>query len=104
MNKRPISLEVNQRDGSIWSVPVEFIARNRAEYYKSEFGGDVERSLAEDTWPLFEDSHYVVQDWAISNMSWEDFGNLPVCVEVASPPLTLRDFEFAWINGEKVVR
>jgi hypothetical protein len=40
-------------DGSEWAYSVMDIARNRAEHYADEYGGDVERSLAEDTLPLF---------------------------------------------------
>lgn len=47
-------MTVEMPDGSKWGVPVEMIARSRAAYYANEFDGDVERSLAEDTLPLFE--------------------------------------------------
>jgi hypothetical protein len=32
---------------------IQLIATHRAEYYAKEFGGDLYRSLAEDTLPLF---------------------------------------------------
>ena len=64
-------LVLQMPDGSEWGVPVEVIARNRAEHYKSEFGDDVERSLAEDTMPLFEDD-YEIEEWASNNMNWQD--------------------------------
>lgn len=51
-------MTVQMRDGSIWAVPVSVIARDRAKHYASEFDGDIERSLAEDTLPLFKDSDY----------------------------------------------
>lgn len=59
-------------NGDKWRVPLEIIARNRAEYYKHEFGDDVERSLREDTMPLFTDDGFEVSDWAMNNMSWSD--------------------------------
>jgi len=40
-------------DGSKWGVNVNEVAKNRAENYADEFDDDVERSLAEDTFPLF---------------------------------------------------
>lgn len=45
-------MTIEMQDGSIWGVPVEMIAKNRAAHYAHEFDGDVERSLAEDTIPL----------------------------------------------------
>ena len=62
----PKMLTVDMPDGSVWAVPVMLIARNRAEHYKGEFGGDIERSLAEDTVPLFSESDYEIRDWAQS--------------------------------------
>jgi hypothetical protein len=52
MKELPKYLTIKQSDGSVWGVPVEMIARNRAEFYASEFDGDVEQSLQEDTLPL----------------------------------------------------
>lgn len=59
------------QNGEVWVVPVHVIAMNRAEYYADEFDGSVERSMAEDTVPLFEDDAEV-EDWAQNNMNWED--------------------------------
>ena len=89
-------LTVEMPDGSIWGVPVEMIAKNRAAHYASEFGGDVERSLAEDTLPLFEDD-YEIQDWAVNNMHWSSFDGHHVKLRDALPP----DFLRVWMNGEK---
>lgn len=90
-------MTVKMRDGSVWGVPVEMIARNRAEHYASEFGGDVERSLAEDTIPLFEADVYEIQDWASNQMDWSDFDGHQV--RLMSPPDP--DFQDAWMSGEK---
>lgn len=92
-------LTIEQSDGSVWAVPVSIIARNRAEHYASEFDGDVERSLAEDTNPLFEADDYEVRDWAANNMNWKDVAEHAFLVRKA-PPL---DFQEAWCNGEKAV-
>lgn len=97
MNRRYLS--VTQSDGSKWGVPVDLIARNRAAHYAHEFDGDVEKSLAEDTGPLFEHDSYSVEDWAANNMNWSDFDGHQVKLADA-PPL---DFQEAWINGEKEV-
>lgn len=89
-------MTVKMPDGSKWGVPVEMIARNRATHYASEFNGDVERSLVEDTLPFFEQSDYAIEDWAKNNMSWSDFDGHQVKVSDAPPP----DFQHAWMNGE----
>ena len=90
-------LTVTMPDGSVWGVPVEMIARDRAKHYASEFGGDVERSLAEDTLPMFEDDEYEIEDWAVNNMNWSDFDGHQV--KIADPPEP--DFQEAWMSGPK---
>jgi len=80
------------------AVPVATIARNRAEHYKHEFGGDVERSLAEDTWPLFELDSFECEDWARNNMNWSDVKDAHVTIEREVPPGP--DFQEAWTDAE----
>lgn len=89
-------MTVKMPDGSKWGVPVEMIARSRATHYASEFGGDVERSLAEDTIPMFEASDYEIKDWAKNQMNWSDFDGHQVKVVDAPTP----DFQEAWMRGE----
>ena len=89
-------MTVEMPDGSKWGVPVELIARNRATHYASEFGGDVERSLAEDTLPMFEESDYEISDWAKNQMNWSDFDGHQVKVSDAPTP----DFQEAWLSGD----
>lgn len=86
-------------DGSRWGVPVDMIARNRATHYAKEFGGDVERSLGEDTLPLFAESKYEITDWAVNQMNWCDFDPYQVKVKDAPPP----DFQEAWMTCDKHV-
>lgn len=91
-------LMVDMPDGSKWGVPVDLIARNRAAHYAHEFDGDIERSLAEDTIPLFDDDEYEVEDWAANNMNWKD-------VEAHARKLqdAQTDFQEGWVNGDKAV-
>lgn len=102
-------LVIEQKDGSMWGVPVEIIARNRAEHYKGEFGGDIEHSLAEDTIPLFSNDAPTlicsesagdreIHDWASNNMNWSDVE--PHAVKVMNAPAEALDFQEAWVNGE----
>lgn len=89
---------VEMPDGSIWAVPVEVIARSRAAYYAEEFGGDIERSLAEDTNPLFEEDSYEIEDWARGNMDWADVKDH--AERVQEPSATDTDYQEGWVNGE----
>lgn len=92
-------LTVKQSDGSVWGVPVDVIARHRAKHYAFEFDGDVEKSLAEDTLPLFNFDNYEVEDWAVNNMNWSDVSEHALKLQDA-PPL---DFQDAWMSGDKQV-
>jgi len=90
-------MTVEMPDGSKWGVPVEMIAFDRAQHYAREFDGDIDRSLEEDTTPLFEAYDYAIQDWAISNMNWSDFNGHQVKLADAPKP----DFQDAWMSGDK---
>lgn len=79
-------LLVEFKDGSTWKIPVRRIALDRAEAHKEEFGGDVVRSLAEDTEPLFTADPEQVIDWFLGNMEWGDVENAAVCVVQPTPP------------------
>jgi hypothetical protein len=87
-------LQVTMPDGTKWNVPVDIIARNRAMYYASSFGNDVQRSLNEDTLPLFEGSVQEIHDWATTNMDWRDVSG--VACKVHEPFV---DYEEGWLNG-----
>lgn len=83
-----------------FAIPVDVIARDRATHYAPlEFDGNVERSLAEDTMPLFEADPFEVRDWASNNMNWSDVAM--VAFKLAPPELP--DMQEAWNNGEKDV-
>lgn len=92
-------LVVLMPDGSRWSVPILPIARNRARHYASEFDGDIERSLNEDTLPLFRSDDYEVYDWAQNNMNWSDVVDLATKEEDPDPV----DYQDGWVNGDKEV-
>ena len=95
----PTHLRVTMPDGSLWDVPVDVIARNRAERYKDEFGDDVERSLVEDTLPLFASDNRQIRSWAAGNMDWSDVRDVARQVpHYDRPPV---DFQEGWVNGEK---
>lgn len=89
-------LRIEMPDGSKWDVPVMIIAKNRAKYYKDEFGGDVEKSLKEDTLPLFIDD-YEIHDWAANNMNWDD---VKAFAKKAPDEKREIDFQEGWVNGD----
>ena len=91
-------LRITMPDQSKWDVPVMLIARNRADHYKSEFGDDIERSLAEDTIPLFDSDDYEIEDWASNNMNWDEVKEHAVRAEDGEV-----DYQEGWVNGEKEI-
>lgn len=92
-------LLITMPDESVWAVPVEVIAINRATSYTREFGDDVQTSLDQDTWPLFNSNPFEIEDWAANNMNWSD---------VAAHARLIRegetDYQEGWVNGEKEVK
>lgn len=92
-------LRITMTDGSKWEVPVRVIAKHRAEHYKHEFGNDLQRSLDEDTMPLFIADDFEIEDWAANNMDWNDVSFFARKVKEPDPPY----FDEGWRNGEKEV-
>lgn len=90
-------MTIEMPDSSVWAVPVEMIARNRAAYYADQFGDDIEKSLQEDTIPLFEADEEEIEDWAVNNMDWADFHGHQI--RVSSPDSV--DYQAGWIDGKK---
>lgn len=92
-------LTVKMPNNDVYGVPVDVIARNRAAFYAYEFDGDVERSLREDTLPLFEGDAYEVTDWAKNNMNWSDVKHAAFKIESWHI-----DFQRGWTHGDVAVR
>lgn len=87
---------VTMENGEKWSVPVSMIAQDRATYYAAiDFGGDVGKSLKEDTIPLFSSDDYEIEDWAKNNMDWLDVEKHATLKEKSST-----DYQEGWMNGE----
>lgn len=93
-------LRVEMPDGSRWDVPVDVIARSRATYYAHEIDGNVERSLREDTLPLFAEDESEIYDWAANNMNWSDVVSFAERVPDSGRPV---DYQEGWCNGEKEI-
>lgn len=95
--KKVMTLEMP--DGSKWAIPLLVIAKNRALHYAHEFDGDLDRSLIEDTLPLFNLDPYEAVDWASGNMDWDDVKDFSYLLSPASE----HDFNEAWASGTKEV-
>lgn len=88
---------------SVWKIPAEFIARNRAEYYiDSDIKkGDVAKEdrvkaiNAEIKYAL--DSPEEIVDWAQCNMDWEDVAELAEKVADIKDKIEYSD---EWTNSE----
>lgn len=97
-------LQIDMPNGSKWGVPVDVIARNRAEHYAHEYGGDIEKSLIEDTMPLFEKHKYEIEEWAENNMNWSDVKD---CAKLLVPAILHEvvecNYQDGWINGDKKI-
>lgn len=94
-------LFVDMPDGLTYGIPVELIARHRAESYVDEFDNDITKSLLEDTIPYFEERDYNIRDWASNNMNWSEVkAHAMVLTKKIEPDL----YDDAWCNGEWSVK
>lgn len=94
-------LRVTMPDGSRYDVPVMIIAENRAKFYADISEIPVEEALGE-TENLFKEDNYEIEEWASSNMNWdevEDHATL-VIEELEKPKI---DFQDGWVNGNKEI-
>lgn len=83
-------------NGIEYLIPVIEIARDRAKHYAHEYNDNIEKSLAEDTIPLFEENEDEIIDWAKDNMKFADVCKFAtVCSREVKP-----NFEQEWINND----
>jgi len=94
-------LRVTFGDGvGVYDVPLDVIARDRAKHYAREFDGDTQRSLDEDTMPLFTDYPFEAEDWAANNMDWRDVK----AHAIHRPELTKKfNLDREWMSANKEV-
>ncbi len=88
-------LTVRMPDNTVWSIATKVIAENRAAYFANEFGYDIERSLNEDTLPLFENYSEEIWGWASNNMNWKNFEGYRFIIENSGI-----DYDKAWAKME----
>lgn len=63
---------IKVNDSLLCKIPLIIIAKNRASHFANEYNGDIEKSMRDDTVPLFLSDEYEIKDWAQNNMNWSD--------------------------------
>jgi len=91
-------LDVKMPDGSMWTVPADYIARHRATEICAD---DKETTFDEEVDFALEDA-FELKDWAANNMNWTDVAHL--ARKVMDPgPMSPDDFQEGWVNGDKTI-
>lgn len=94
-------LLINMPDGLTYGVPVNFIARNRAERLAKElFNGDTIQSLIQDTLPFFEADEQNIRDWATQEISWDTVKNI---AQPLQRKISADEYQAAWQQGESKI-
>lgn len=91
-------LRVTMPDSSVWDVPAEIVAKDRASYYKEKDPtsyGTPERTYTAE-FDITMDDEYELIDWARNNMDWDDVKEFAVEDTEPDEP----DFQEGWLNGE----
>lgn len=96
-NLKHKKLKVTMSDGTVWTIPVDIIAMDRAAYFMNEFSGSLERSLNEDTIPFFNSNENEVKEWAINQMEWKTIKDYARLVHVRHA-----NYEKEWVIGEHI--
>lgn len=88
---------VHMGDGSIWGVPAQVIADNRAKYYADCDPNTTYQAEFDAMIEWFDSKDYEFQDWAQNNMNWDDVKEYAFLIKRDVPEL---DFQDGWVNGE----
>lgn len=94
-------LRIEMPDGSVWELPAQMIAHERAKYYAESDAGrpdgdEFDRVYAEEVeYSLSEDSELL--DFAAGNFNWSDVQSS--CRMVEGPKSV--DYDAGWRNGRK---
>jgi hypothetical protein len=102
------TIRFSPSDGSVWSVPAEVVADNRARHYALRDSQDETydpRLLYEDVYTqeyaytLSDDDELL--DWAANNMNWEDVRAHAYRIQEPPPPEV--DLAKEWTNMDRWV-
>jgi hypothetical protein len=89
-----IYYEFTTSRGQVWRVPVLIIAADRAKYFAKDYGGDMDKSMNEDTIPLFNRHPDEIEDWARNNMDWADVKDCAALIDDCQSV----DMQGQWVN------
>ena len=95
-------IRIEMPDGSLWDVPAEIVAHNRAKYYADKDTGETcgekhtKAYLHELEYTLRDDDE--LTDWAANNMNWEDVQASATMYQAGSC-----DYQEGWVNGHKTI-
>jgi hypothetical protein len=83
-------------DDTVWDIPCEEIAKDRAKYYAN---ADPDTTYeTEFAYTMSKDTELL--DWASNNMDWADVKD--VATQVVTPDIQ-PDYDDAWINAAKEI-
>jgi len=88
-------IELKFEDGEIWQIPLEFVAKHRAEYYKTKKEDDFDYR-GELYFAMIDD--YEGHDWLQNNMDFEDFKEVVKIIPNTDPQT--KD----WVNAEVEIK
>ena len=94
INDMTKQIQITMPDGSIWGVPAELVAQDRADYYGDKEGEEMRKEEYANT--LADNSELL--DWAANNMNWNDVAHAAILIQPGRV-----DFQEGWLNGHKRV-
>lgn len=96
-------LRVTMPNLSVWEIPADVVAEDRAAYYAEKDQGSegtYDECFARELEYVLSDD-FELKDWASNNMNWKDVRARAVCISGVEG--TPDDMEEGWVNGECVV-
>jgi hypothetical protein len=86
-------LRVEMSDGSLWDIPIDFIANNMANYYSrnnpNKFDEEYQKAI---------DDNSKLIEHAENNMNWSDVSRIAKLHKTGSI-----DYQDGWVNGKKQI-
>lgn len=93
-------IHIQMPDGSVWGVPAQIIAHNKATYYSNKENQPPLRRLElyDNELQAALENNADLLDWAANNMNWAHVEPHARCVSHADC-----DYQEGWVNGAKKV-
>ena len=88
-------IEFEFEDGEKWHIPLEFVAKHRADYYqtKNEKDFDYHKEVS-----FVMNDDYEGEDWLKNNMDLADFEKVLIKIPAEIPP------ERDWCNADSTIK